>query len=99
MTNGEKLAALKLRLPDATNDALLSSLLDEAGAAILSMTNRNSLPDALAYTQIKLAAIAYNRMGAEGEASHSEGGVSISVDTMPENIRREITPYRRAVTR
>lgn len=99
MLDAEKLTALKLRLPDATNDALLQSLLDEAGAAILTMTNRDTLPDALAFTQIKLAAIAYNRMGVEGEASHSEGGVSVSIDALPDNIRREIAPWRLARTK
>ena len=99
MLNAEKLMALKLRLPDATNDALLQSLLYEAGAAILTMTNRDTLPDALAFAQIKLAAIAYNRMGVEGEASHSEGGVSVSIDALPDNIRREIAPWRLARTK
>lgn len=95
MLGTDKLKALKLRLPDATNkDELLQSLLDEAGAAILAMTNRTEIPAALDYTQIKLAAIAYNRMGVEGESSHSEGGVSVSIDSMPENIRREIAPFR-----
>jgi hypothetical protein len=95
MLNAQKLAALKLRLPDVTNqDELLQSLLDEAEAAILAMTNRTEIPAALNYTQIKLAAIAYNRMGVEGEGSHSEGGVSVSIDAMPDNIRREIAPFR-----
>ncbi|MGI6691164.1 MAG: hypothetical protein GX916_10080 [Clostridiales bacterium] len=100
MLNVEKLVALKLRLPDATNqDELLQSLLDEAEAAILAMTNRTEMPAALDYTQIKLAAIAYNRMGVEGQSSHSEGGISVGIDSMPEHIRREISPYRLARTR
>lgn len=98
MLNAEKLKALKLRLPDATNNELLQSLLDEAGAAILAMTNRTEIPAKLDYTQVKLAAIAYNRMGVEGESSHSEGGVSVAIDSMPENIRREILPYRLVTT-
>jgi len=49
--------------------------------------------------QIKLAAIAYNRMGIEGEISHSEGGISIGLESMPDNIKREIAPYRLAKTR
>lgn len=99
MTDADKLAALKLRLPDATNDALLQSLIAEAGAAILAMTNRLTIPDQLDFTQVKLAAIAYNRMGVEGENSHSEGGVSVGIDSLPDNIRREINPFRIAKTR
>lgn len=99
MTDAEKLVALKLRLPDAENIGLLQSLLDEAGAAILAMTGRDEIPDPLHYTQVKLAAIAYNRMGIEGEASHSEGGVSVSVEGLPENIRKEIAPWRLARTK
>lgn len=95
----EKINALKLRLPDCDNDELLQSLLDEAGAAILSLTGRAELPEQLAFTQIKMAAVAFNRMGIEGEASHSEGGVSVSVEGLPENIRKEIAPWRLARTR
>lgn len=100
MTDAEKLVILKLRLPDATGkDALLQSLIQEAGAAILNQTNRETIPAQLEYTQVKLAAIAYNRMGIEGENSHSEGGISVSVDSVPEDIKREINPYRVAKTR
>lgn len=99
MQNAEKLAALKLRLPDANNDELLQSLLAEAGAAILNYTGRDEIPKGLNYVQIKLAAIAYNRMGIEGEISHSEGGISIGLESMPDNIKREIAPYRLAKTR
>lgn len=101
MTNAEKLQALKLRLPDTSEseNELLSSLLDEAEAAILAMTGRAELPSALEFIQIKLAAIYYNRMGIEGESGHSEGGVSVTVDAMPDDIRRTINPYRLAVTR
>lgn len=99
MTDAEKLTALKLRLPDETNDALLQSLILEAGAAIKSLTNRDEVPTALGYTQVKLAAVAYNRMGIEGEASHAEGGVIVGIELMPENLRREIAPWRLARTR
>lgn len=95
----EKLNALKLRLPDCDNDELLQSLLDEAGAAILSLTGRAELPEQLAFTQVKMAVIAFNRMGIEGQNSHSEGSVSVGVDSYPAAIKSEISAFRLAKTR
>ena len=97
MTDQEKLAAVVLRLPNAES-GLLSSLLAEAKAHILSTTGRESIPPQLDWTQIKLAVIAYNRLGIEGQSTYSEGGISLSVDSIPDAIRAEITPYRLART-
>lgn len=97
MTDQEKLAAVVLRLPNAES-GLLISLLDEAKAQILSLTGRESIPPQLDWTQIKLAVIAYNRLGIEGQSAYSEGGISLSVDSIPDAIRAEITPYRLART-
>jgi len=97
MTDQDKKDAVKLRLP-AAPDQLISSLLDEAKAQIMSITGREELPPQLDYTQIKLAVIAYNRLGIEGQSSYSEGGVSLSIDSIPDAIRAEITPYRLART-
>ncbi len=90
------LEKLKRRIPDAANDALLNDLLDGAAAAIMAYTGRDSVPEALQAVQIELAAIAYNRIGMEGEASHSEGGVSRSADGLPEPLRRQMNPFRLA---
>lgn len=100
MDDNQKLAALKLRLPDAPeNVMLLVSLLEEAAAQIKAMTGREEVPPALSFAQIKLATIAYNRMGVEGQNSHSEGGVSAGLDSYPEALQREINAFRVAKTR
>ena len=90
MTQKERLCA---RLPDAT-DAQLELLLADAEGMLLACTGRRALPDALATAQVQLAAVLFNRMGAEGETAHSEGGVSRTMEGLPEEIRRQIAPYR-----
>ena len=97
MTDQDKQVAVGLRLPNIS-ETLINSLLDEAKAQILSLTGREDFPPQLDYTQIKLAVIAYNRLGIEGQSAYSEGGVSLSVDSIPEAIRAEIAPYRLART-
>lgn len=97
MTDQYKQVAVGLRLPNVS-ETLINSLLTEAEAQILSLTGREALPPQLDYTQIKLAVIAYNRLGIEGQSAYSEGGVSLSVDSIPEAIRAEIAPYRLART-
>lgn len=87
---------LKRRLPDATDDALLLDLLEGARMQILAYTGRDELPEALGEAQLTLAAIAYNRMGMEGESAHSEGGVSRSSQALPEDVRRLLNPWRLA---
>lgn len=90
MTAKERLAA---RL-EGVADAQLELLLGDAEGMLLACTGRSTLPDALVTAQVQLAAILYNRQGTEGETAHSEGGVSRAMDGLPEEIRRQIAPYR-----
>jgi len=90
------LARLKRRLTDARDDALLADLLTDAGEMILAYTARTELPPVLQSAQIEIAAMLFNRMGMEGEASHTEGSVSRTADSLPEYIRRQLNPYRLA---
>lgn len=92
MTAKERLAA---RL-DGAADAVLEAVLEDAQGMILAYTGRTALPMALETAQVQLAAVLYNRMGTEGESSHSEGGVSRTMEGLPEDIRRQIAPYRLA---
>ena len=92
MTAKERLAA---RL-EGVADAQLDLLLGDAEGMLLACTCRSVLPDALVTAQVQLAAILYNRQGTEGETAHSEGGVSRAMDGLPEEIRRQIAPYRMA---
>ena len=46
--------------------------------------------------KVQLAVVLYNRQGTEGQTSHSEGGVSRTMEGLPEDIRKQIAPYRLA---
>lgn len=87
------LSQMKL-LTNESNEELLSLLLDMSKNVILEITNRNILPDRLETIQLKLAVIAYNRVGTEGEASRSEGGISSSFTDIPEDIRSVLIKNR-----
>ncbi len=84
---------LKIRLPMAP-EPLLTALMEEASGMILAFTGRTHLPPALETAQVQLAASLYNRMGIEGETAHAEGGVSRTMEALPDDIRRQIAPYR-----
>ena len=70
MTDIEKLK----KLTGEGDDILLSLLLDEATAFVLSYTGRTKIVTGLEKAVRDLAVIALNRMGTEGEASRSGGG-------------------------
>lgn len=84
---------LSLRLPGVGDD-MLEALLEDAEGMILAYTGRHALPDTLTTAQVQLAAVLYNRMGVEGETAHSEGGVARTMEALPDEIRRQIAPYR-----
>ena len=90
------LARLKRRMPDARDDALLEDLLEDAERMILAYTGREMVPEILEGAQLEIAAMLFNRMGMEGERSHSEGSVSRSADSLPEYLKRQLNPYRLA---
>ena len=69
----EQLTRLKARLPeiaDGSQDALLSYLLEEAAAQAAAWLGRPSVPEACESAVVRLAAIAFHRLGMEGESSH-----------------------------
>ncbi len=92
MTPVEKLK----KLTKESDDELLSLLLETAEDIILELTNRKTLPKKLEGIKVKLAVIAYNRMGTEGETSRSEGGISSAFSDLPEDILRAIKSSRLA---
>lgn len=96
----EALEMLKIRLgvSDNTRDGLLSLLLSEAQDTILDIIGREELPARLISVQVELAVIAYNRQGAEGESSRSEGGISRSfIDGLPDDLKQRLKNYPRKV--
>ena len=75
---------------------MLSLLLDEAPAFVLSYTGRTKIVTGLEKAVRDLAVIALNRMGTEGEASRSGGGESYSFDNAPKHIYDPLDRYRLA---
>lgn len=94
MKQGEMLAALRLRLPDAAaeTDALLSGLLEDAGALIRALTWREETPAGLENAQVRLGAVLYNRMGMEGETEHQEGDVRRTAAVCPRSCAGKFWP-------
>ena len=96
MSISDLLTRLKRRLiiTGEEKDELLCDLLADAHALMLAFMNRTELPEALFPALIRLACILYNRLGIEGESHHSEGSVSMTVDSLPQEITLQLMPYR-----
>ena len=84
------------KLTGESDDILLSLLLEEATAFVLSYTGRTKIVAGLEKAVRDLAVIALNRMGTEGEASRSGGGESYSFDNAPKHIYDTLDRYRLA---
>lgn len=84
MTANEKLALAKSRLDltAATYDTLLNGYILDAGYFITSVTGQATIPAALEGLQVDIAVEHYSKRGAEGESSHSEGGVSMTFESL-----------------
>jgi hypothetical protein len=95
LTQLEKIK-IRLGIKDTSQDELLNMLLEDAESEILDFTNRATLPVRAEALQRELAIIYHNRLGSEGEASRSEGGVSVSYSTdIPESIKNRLIAFRR----
>ena len=95
MASAEDIKKLKI-LTGEKNEDLLSVLLDEAEAFVLSYTNRTQLRTGLEKAVRDLAVIALNRMGTEGEKSRSECGESYTFEDAPKQIYDTLNRYRLA---
>lgn len=89
----QRVAAM-LQLDAPPDPALIEELLVQAQALSLSYTGRDSLPPGLESAVVRLAAVMYNRLGAEGEAGRREGEVEVKMEALPEDIRAMLRPYR-----
>ena len=83
-------------LTGETDESLITLLLQDAEAWVLSYTNRTVLPAALEKTVRDLAVIALNRIGTEGEAGRSEAGESYSFDSAPRSVYDILNRFRLA---
>lgn len=88
---------LKDRVKDADID-LLQQALNDAEGMILDVCNRTSIPVTMQNLQLSLAEVYARRMLAEGEASRSEGDVSVSnayCKDIPEDLMKRILSKRK----
>lgn len=94
-----QLERLKIRITENVTDAELEDLLESASAVILSRRfpfgeHPIEIEPKYKDLQIRIAVEMFNKLGAEGETSHSENGVSrtYSSASVSEELLREITP-------
>ena len=95
MTDNEKLVLFKARadITDATQNELIGQYIKDAEYFILGITGQPVLPVALEGAQIDIAVGAWGKRGAEGESSHSEGGVSVTYDALPPALQALLRAY------
>lgn len=99
MTIDEKIEAMRIGIaPDVAEDSVLESELLTAETMILNKAypfgyaSDMVLPARYERMQIKLAVELYTQRGAEGQASHSENGTSITWPTV-NRILSQIAPH------
>lgn len=100
MDNSEKLARLKILIPEEKNEEILTLYLDFALDIILSKrfpfgNESKQLEPKYHNLQLQIAVELYNKRGAEGENSHSENGISRSYENagVSASLLCQITPY------
>lgn len=96
----EMLAKLKARVPDEYDENLLAEVLDSARAIILGRRFPfqewpEDVEPRYKDLQLRMAVDMYNRIGAEGQVSHSENGISRGwgEEWVSAELLREIVPY------
>ena len=82
-------------ITDDSQDGLITALLSDAEDSVRDYIGRDVVPERLVSVQVQLAVIAYNKRGAEGESSRSEGGISQSFDGLPPELLARLTNYPR----
>lgn len=101
MNINEKIDRLRVLVaPDPSSDEVLMELLTQAGDIVL---NRRyplgvpvdaTVPEQYASLQIRIALELFSKMGAEGEISHSENGISRTYEAadVSHSLLRQIVP-------
>ena len=76
------------------DDELLKLLLSDATQEVLDYTRRKEVISELETVVLRLAVVYYNRIGAEGQSGHTEGGISRTFETdIPPDLRRRLNRY------
>lgn len=93
----EELDALKklLKIDNDSEDEILTLFLENAGNIICEIRNTVTVEPKYKLTQIKIAIELYNKMGVEGQTSHSENGISRGYENagISKSLLDEITPF------
>ena len=76
-------------------ELLIQQLMEDAIEDVLVYTNLTELPEGLESTVRELTIIYFNRLGIEGQTSHSEGGITIGIQEMPDSILKRLRRYRK----
>lgn len=82
-------------ITDDSQDGLITALLADAADSVRDYIGRDEVPARLISVQVQLAVIAYNKRGAEGESSRSEGGISQSFEGLPPELLARLKNYPR----
>ena len=98
MTNEEKITRLAVLIsPDTADTELLSVLIETAEGIVLDRRYPFGYPEGTAvearyeHIQLQIALELFSKMGAEGQTSHSENGISRSyeaADVSPSLLKR-----------
>lgn len=100
MSVNQKLDILKRRLGNPENeDDLLSDLLDDTSNIICDIRNSNIVEPKYVGVQIRMAVELYNKMGAEGQLSHNEQGLSRSYSNsdISGELLNQVTPVVKGI--
>jgi len=79
---------------EPVDDAVRDAQLYIAERFLTDACGVTELDAALVYAQVRIAIANLNHMGAEGESSHSAGGVSRSIDVYPADVQQIIASHR-----
>lgn len=88
------------RLGETVSNAdkpFVNQCLSDYTDAVLDYIGRDELPARLDSVVVYLSVGAYNKRGAEGETSRSEGGISRAFDDLPPDIRKRLENYPKKV--
>ena len=101
MSNEQKIEKIKVLIsPDTADDLLLLSLLENAEGIILNrrypfgVPEGAEVPPQYEQIQIRIAVELFGKMGAEGQLSHSENGITRSWEAgeVSTSLLRQIAP-------
>ena len=99
MTDTEKLNKLMTMLDDDVSTNVANTFLEAAEKAVINLAfpfgdGSEVMPEKYEEVQIEIAAYLISKRGAEGEVTHTEGGVTRTYESadLPLALRTRITP-------